>query len=128
MKMSNWQSVKICPENFLMIPHLCQIKRIFHQYLVLVTAINWISKNGNLFCDLFKTRVVFFSIHRFQRENFHPVDGPSASDGTVLLQNPLTKAELWLIKAPSDVSVCRIEMEDCIGSRQKSPKLSILFN
>lgn len=46
---------------------------------------------------------------RFQRENFHPVDGPSASDGKVLLQNPLTKAELWLIKAPSDLDISMLD-------------------
>lgn len=46
---------------------------------------------------------------RFQRENFDQVDGSSSSDGKVLLQNPLTKAELWLIKAPSDLDISALD-------------------
>lgn len=46
---------------------------------------------------------------RFQRENFDQVDGPSSSGGKVLLQNPLTRAELWLIKAPSDLDISTLD-------------------
>lgn len=46
---------------------------------------------------------------RFQRENFHQVDGSSASDDRALLKNPMAKGEFWLIKAPSDFDISTLD-------------------